>query len=200
MAEWLGLFGSACLVHNLALSHFLGLEGALGRRSQARSALTFGLVQTAALVGASLVGWLLSHSLLRLSPYLRLVAYVFVFACVVQLVESRSSRRSPPEGSAVRGAWSLGVGSSAVLGLALLQSERGLGLGATVVHALGAGLGLTLASWLMGTLRSLTWAAGPPDTALDLARDFALAGVLSWGLIAAAEWLVGLARAAQLAV
>jgi len=67
----------------------------------------------------------------------------------------------------------------AILGLALFQTSKGYGFTQSIVYALGAGLGFTLALVLMAGLREQLDLADVPNVAKGTALTLLVAGVLS---------------------
>jgi electron transport complex protein RnfA len=67
----------------------------------------------------------------------------------------------------------------AILGLALFQTNRGYGLLQSIVFALGAGLGFTLALILMAGIREKLELAEVPNIAQGTAVSLIVAGILS---------------------
>ena len=67
----------------------------------------------------------------------------------------------------------------AILGLALFQTNKGYGFVQSIVYALGAGVGFTLALVLMAGLREKLELAELPDVTKGTAMALTLAGLLS---------------------
>lgn len=67
----------------------------------------------------------------------------------------------------------------AILGIALFQTNKGYGIAQSVVYALGAGLGFTLALILMAGIREKLELAHLPDVVKGTATTLVVAGILS---------------------
>jgi electron transport complex protein RnfA len=97
----------------------------------------------------------------------------------VQLVELFVRRTSPALFEALGIFLPLITTNCAILGLALFQTNRGLGLGPSVAYALGAGAGFTLALLLMAGVREKLRFAPVPASARGMAGSLVVAGILS---------------------
>jgi electron transport complex protein RnfA len=131
------------------------------------------LVSSAAAYG---IDWLLVTLKLE---FLRLICYIAIIASAVQLVEMFIKRFSPALFRALGIYLPLITTNCAVLGVALFQTSREYDFAQSLVFALGAGVGFTLALMLMAGLRERLALARVPNVTQGAALTLMLAGLLS---------------------
>lgn len=171
MKELLLILVSAALVNNFVLVRFLGLCPFFGVSKKIETALGMGMAVIFVMVLASVVTWGIWNFILVPGPsnilqqlfmdgqsldltYLKTVAYILVIASLVQLTEMFLMKNNPSLYQALGVFLPLITTNCAVLGVALINTQdKNYGLAATLVHAVGAGLGFTLALVLMAGIR-----------------------------------------------
>lgn len=178
--ELWSLFLNAALVNNFVLAYFLGICPFLGVSGRVDSAARMGVAVTFVMLIASLCAFGL-HRVLTLidARYLELIAFIVVIASTVQLVEMFVRRVAPALFEALGLYLPLITTNCAILAVALFQTQRGYGLLACIVFALGAGVGFTLALVLMAGIREKLALGAVPDVARGVAITLVLAGMLS---------------------
>jgi electron transport complex protein RnfA len=169
----------AMVVNNFTLVMFLGLCPFMGVSGRIETAVRMGLADIFVLVLTSLCAWALNTFVLVHAPYLRLISFIVVIACLVQIVEMVIKKASPVLFRQLGIYLPLITTNCAVLGLAIFQTNRGYGLLQGLVFALGAGLGLMLALVLMASMREETERAPIPALVRGTALTLILAGSLS---------------------
>ena len=117
------------------------------------------------------------------APYLQLISYIVVIASTVQLVEMFIKKMSPALFRALGIFLPLITTNCAILGLALFQTNKGYDLVQSIVYALGAGAGFTLALVLMAGIREKLELASVPDMVQGTAITLMIAGILSLGFM-----------------
>lgn len=174
------VFVDACLINNFVLAYFLGICPFLGVSGKLATALRMGGAVTFVMLVSSMAAFGI-HALLVLldAPYLQLISFIAVIASTVQLVEMFIRRTSPALFRALGIFLPLITTNCAILGLALFQTNRGYGFLQSIVYALGAGAGFTLALVLMAGLREKLELARTPDVVKGTALTLVLAGLLS---------------------
>jgi electron transport complex protein RnfA len=177
--ELLGIFFGALLVNNFTLSYFLGLCPFFGVSGRLSTAFRLGLANLFVMSLTSVVVWFLDTFVLGYAHYLRLISFIVVIASVVQLVEMIIRKLSPVLFRALGIFLPLITTNCAILGLALFQTGRGYGLLESLVFALGAGGGLTLALVLMAGLREEAELSNVPAILRGASLSFLIAGILS---------------------
>ena len=174
------IFLNAALVNNFVLALFLGICPFLGVSAKKETAWNMGLatlfvmlVSSAAAYG---INWLLTELDLL---FLRLICYIAVIASAVQLVEMFIKRFSPSLFRSLGIFLPLITTNCAILGLALFQTAKEYDFLQSLVYALGAGAGFTLALMLMSGLREKLELADVPAVSQGAALSLMLAGLLS---------------------
>ena len=173
------IFATASVVNNFTLAYFLGLCPFLGVSGRIDTALRMGLANIFVLVVTSICAWALNTFVLEHAPYLRLIAFIVVIASTVQFVEMAIKKLSPALFKALGIFLPLITTNCAILGLALFQTNKGYGFVQSIVYALGAGAGFTLALVLMAGLREKLELAEVPDVTKGTAMALMIAGLLS---------------------
>lgn len=176
---WTIFIGSS-LINNFVLAYFLGLCPFLGVSGRLTTALRMGLALTLVMLVASACAYGLRALLDAVNaPYLNLIALIAVIASTVQLLEMAVRKFSPALFRALGIFLPLITTNCAILAVALFQTSRGYGLLQSLVFALGAGVGFTLALVLMAGLRERLALNQTPDLVKGAALTLLLAGILS---------------------
>ena len=179
MGDLAWIFFSSMVVNNFTLMMFLGLCPFLGVSAKVETALRMGAANTFVLVMTAVAVWFLNAFLLVHAPYLRLIAFIIVIACLVQIVEMVIKKLSPVLFRALGIYLPLITTNCAILGLAIFQTNRGYTLLQGLVFAVGSGLGLALALVLMASIRESLELADVPRVAQGTALVLMIAGGLS---------------------
>jgi electron transport complex protein RnfA len=174
------IFLNASLINNFVLAYFLGICPFLGVSGRLETASRMGGAVGFVMLVSSVCAWGIERALIALgAPYLRLIAFIVVIASTVQLVEMVVKKASPALFRALGIFLPLITTNCAILALALFQTNKGYGLIQSLVYALGAGTGFTLALVLMAGLRERLELAEVPDVVRGTALALVLAGLLS---------------------
>lgn len=174
------IFLNASLINNFVLAYFLGICPFLGVSGQLATATRMGAAVTFVMLVSSLCAFGIERLLQALgAPYLRLIAFIVVIAATVQLVELFVKKASPALFRALGIFLPLITTNCAILAVALFQTSKGFGLVQSLVYALGAGTGFTIALVLMAGLRERLALADVPDVARGTALALLVAGLLS---------------------
>ncbi len=175
------IFISALLINNFVLTYFLGICPFLGVSNRLDSALSMGIAVTFVMSIAATVSWLIYY--LLLVPYhlefLEIVSFILVIASLVQLVEMFIRKVSPPLYQALGIYLPLITTNCAILGVALLAVLKKYNFIETVVFALGAGLGFTLAIVIMAGIREELEFADIPKPLQGAGITLIVAGILA---------------------
>ena len=174
------IFINACLINNFVLAYFLGICPFLGVSGRLDTAARMGAAVTFVMLVSSICAFGIQSILVLIdAPYLKLISFIAVIASTVQLVEMFIKKMSPALFRALGIFLPLITTNCAILGLALFQTNKGYGLLQSVVYALGAGVGFTLALVLMAGLREKLELARSPEVVKGTAITLVLAGLLS---------------------
>lgn len=180
-AESLGyIFINACLVNNFVLAYFLGICPFLGVSGKMETASKMGGAVMFVMLISSMCAFGIHELLVALNaPFLQLISYIVVIASTVQLVEMFIKKMSPTLFRALGIFLPLITTNCAILGLALFQTNKGYGFIESIVYALGAGAGFTLALILIAGLREQLEFADVPKVVKGTALTLLIAGILS---------------------
>ena len=147
------IFFSTLLINNFTLAMFLGLCSFFGVTTKMDTGWRLGAANTFVLVMTAIAVWVLNTFVLGPAPYLRTIAFIVVIASLVQIVEMAIKKFLPVLFRELGIYLPLITTNCAILGLALFQTSRHYNLVESLVFAIGAGLGLTLALSLMASIR-----------------------------------------------
>lgn len=174
------IFINASLVNNFVLAYFLGICPFMGVSGKMDTATKMGAAVTFVMLISSMCAYGI-HWLLELvnAPFLQLISYIVVIASTVQLVEMFIRKMSPALFRALGIFLPLITTNCAILGLALFQTNKGYDFGQSLVYALGAGAGFTLALVLMAGLREQLDFTETPQVVKGTAITLLIAGILS---------------------
>ncbi len=174
------IFVGACLINNFVLAYFLGLCPFLGVSGKIATATRMGGAVMFVMLVSSTCAYGINALLIALdAPFLKLIAFIAVIASTVQLVEMFIKKMSPALFKALGIFLPLITTNCAILGLALFQTNKGYNFVQSLVYALGAGAGFTLALVLMAGLREKLELATLPNVVKGTALTLMIAGLLS---------------------
>jgi len=174
------IFINACLINNFVLSSFLGICPFLGVSGKVATASRMGAAASFVMLVSSLSAYGIHHLLVAIdAPYLQLISYIVVIASSVQLVEMFIKKFSPALFQALGIFLPLITTNCAILGLALFQTSRQYDFFQSLVFALGAGAGFTLALVLMAGVREELDLADTPGIVKGTTITLVVAGILS---------------------
>ncbi len=153
--ELLGIFLSALLVNNVLLAKFLGICSFLGVSKKTETAKGMGFAVVFVIVLSSIITYIVNVFILQKLhiEYLSTLAFVLVIASLVQFVEIVVKKTNPGLYRALGIFLPLITTNCAVLGIAVLNMEKGYNLLESIVNGLGASLGYMLAIVLLAGLR-----------------------------------------------
>ncbi len=174
------IFINASLINNFVLAYFLGICPFLGVSGKMETASRMGGAVMFVMLISSICAYGIHALLVALdAPFLQLISYIVVIASTVQLVEMFIRKMSPALFRSLGIFLPLITTNCAILGLALFQTNKGYGFIESVVYALGAGAGFTLALVLIAGLREQLEFAEVPNVVKGTALTLFIAGILS---------------------
>lgn len=174
------IFLNATLINNFVLALFLGICPFLGVSGKMETATRMGMAVMFVMLVSSVCAYGINIGLDYIgAPYLRLICYIAVIASAVQLVEMFMKKYSPALFRALGIFLPLITTNCAILGLALFQTQKGYNFVQSLVYAVGAGLGFTIALSIMAGLREQLDLADVPNVVKGAALTLVLAGILS---------------------
>ena len=162
---------SAILAENFVLVKFLGICPFLGVSKKTDTAVGMGLAVTFVMGLGSMFTWVVNTFL----P----VAYILVIAALVQVVEMFLRRALPALYSALGIYLPLITTNCAVLGVALLNTQKHFNFVLSAAYGVLAGLGFTLAIVLFSTIRERLEFSKPPKAFEGFPIALVTAGLLA---------------------
>ena len=174
------IFLNASLINNFVLAYFLGICPFLGVSGKMETATRMGGAVMLVMLVSSMCAYGIHAFLVAIdAPYLQLISYIVVIASTVQLIEMIIKKVSPALFRSLGIFLPLITTNCAILGVTLFQTNKGYGFVESVVYALGAGVGFTLALILIAGLRERLDFADVPKIARGTALTLLIAGILS---------------------
>ncbi len=155
MKELVLIIVGAILVENFVLSKFLGICPFLGVSKKLSTALGMSGAVVFVMTAASAATWLVNEGLLKNFglEYLQTIVFILVIAALVQFVETILKKFMPPLYRALGIYLPLITTNCAVLGVTIINIDRGYSLLQAVLYSFGAGLGFTMALILFAGVR-----------------------------------------------
>lgn len=158
------LFLSIVLVNNVITSQFLGICPFLGVSKKVDTAIGMGAAVTFVLTLASIITYFIQKLLVFMNiEFLQTIAFILVIASIVQFVEMVIQKMSPSLYQALGVFLPLITTNCAVLGIALVNVDKGYNLIETIVNGFGAGIGFTLSIVLFAGIRERLELADIPE-------------------------------------
>lgn len=175
------LLVSSILVNNFVMSRFLGICPFLGVSKQVETAVGMGAAVTFVMAIASAATYVVQVSILDKFGlgYMQTIVFILIIAALVQLVELFIKKASPTLYQALGVYLPLITTNCAVLGIAILNIQMELSLLESVVHAVGAALGFTLAIVLFAGIRERLALADVPESFQGFPVALITAGLMS---------------------
>lgn len=179
--EYLLIFISAIFVNNIIFSQFLGICPFLGVSKKIDTALGMGMAVAFVLTLSAIVTWLMQYYLLVPFglQYLQTLAFIFVIASLVQMVEIVLKKVSPALYQALGIFLPLITTNCAVLGVAILVIQKDYSLVESIVYAFSTALGFALAMAVFAGVREQLALVKIPKGMQGMAIVMVVAGLLS---------------------
>lgn len=174
------LFLSIVLVNNVITSQFLGICPFLGVSKKVDTAVGMGAAVTFVLTLASIITYFIQILLEKTGlEFLQTIAFILVIASIVQFVEMVIQKMSPSLYQALGVFLPLITTNCAVLGIAIVNVDKGYNLIETIVNGFGAGVGFTLAIVLFAGIRERLELADIPEAFRGFPITLIAAGLMS---------------------
>lgn len=172
---------STVLVNNFVLVKFLGLCPFMGVSSRVETATGMAAATTFVLTMASLVSYLINHFILRPFhlEYLQILAFILAIAVVVQFTEMVIQKTSPLLYRLLGIFLPLITTNCAVLGVALLNVNKGHNFLESLIYGFGAAVGFSLVLILFAAIRERIDVADIPQPFQGAAISLITAGLMS---------------------
>ena len=154
MQAILGIILSAILSDNFILVKFYGICPFMGVSKKIDTALGMGMAVTFVMAIASAACYAVNVLLVKLGlDYMQTVAFILVIAAIVQVVEMFLKKSVPALYKALGVYLPLITTNCAVLGVVLVNVQKGYNFLLSVVNGAAGGLGFTVAIVLFASVR-----------------------------------------------
>ena len=153
MEAILGILLSAILTENFILVKFYGICPFMGVSKKIDTALGMGMAVTFVMALASAACYAVNLLLGQTYAYMQTVVFILVFASIVQVVEMFLKKSVPALYKALGVFLPLITTNCAVLGVVLVNAQKGFGFLHSVINGAAGGLGFTLAIVLFASVR-----------------------------------------------
>ena len=154
MQAILGIILSAILSENFILVKFYGICPFMGVSKKIDTALGMGMAVTFIMAIASAACYAVNVLLVKLGlDYMQTVAFILVIAAIVQVVEMFLKKSVPALYKALGVYLPLITTNCAVLGVVLVNVQKGYNFLLSVVNGAAGGLGFTVAIVLFASVR-----------------------------------------------
>ncbi len=181
MKSLLVILLSAIFVDNFVLVKFMGICPFLGVSKKLDSAVGMGAAVTFVMACATLCTYpIYTFILVPMGlEYMKTIAFILIIALFVQIVEMILKKKVPSLYKALGVFLPLITTNCAVLGVTILNIDSGYNLLQSVVNAVGAGLGFTLALVIFSGVRSRVNAADVPEMFKGVPATLIAASIVS---------------------
>ncbi|MGC8770628.1 MAG: electron transport complex protein RnfA [Brevinematia bacterium] len=182
MNKILTLIFGAIFINNFIFSRFLGLCPFFGVSKKIDSAIGMGFAATFVLVMSTAVIFPVNYYILvplHLDKFLQIIVFIFVIAAFVQLVELALKKLIPSLYHMLGIYLPLITTNCAILGTAFIVVGEKYTFIESIIFALSAGLGFTLALIMMAGVRERLVRAKVPKAFKDLPIAFISAALMS---------------------
>src|SRR3989338_7175345 len=192
-SQFLMIIISTVFVNNFILAKFLGLCSFIGVSKNTGPAVSMGAAVTFVTTMASLISWPIYNYVLipYHLEYLRTLAFILVIASFVQFTEIVIQKKVPALYKTFGIYLPLITVNCAVFGVAVLNTDMFFLHGKavegsflkSVVQGFGAGLGYTLAMFLMSGIRERLEFSDIPKSFKDVPITFVIASLMSMAFL-----------------
>ena len=180
MEAILGIILSAVLTENFILVKFYGICPFMGVSKKIDTALGMGMAVTFVMALASAACYAVNLLLVALNlQYMQTVAFILVIASIVQVVEMFLKKAAPALYKALGVFLPLITTNCAVLGVVLVNVQKGYDFLISVVNGAAGGLGFTLAIVIFASLRERVDKADCPEAFRGYPITLIAAGLLA---------------------
>lgn len=166
MGNLFSIIIATIFVSNYVLGQFLGICPALGVTSKVETARGMGMAVIFVITLASIITWIIQYYIL--DPlnigFLQTVVFILVIASLVQSVETVMKKSMPALYGALGVFLPLITTNCVVLGVAIKAIDSSYTLVETIVYALAAAIGFTIAITILAYIRERIEYNSLPET------------------------------------
>lgn len=181
MLTYLSIIVTAIFVNNIVFAQFLGICPFIGVSRKLSSAVGMGGAVTFVMALATLVTWFLqTYVLVPLDlQFMQTIVFILVIAALVQMLEIILKKVAPGLYMALGVFLPLITTNCAVLGVAILVTQKGFDLGQSLAYAIATALGFTLALTIFAGIREQLTLVEVPEAMKGTPIALLCAGLLA---------------------
>ncbi len=182
MLEYLTIIFTAILVNNIVFAQFLGICPFIGVSKNLESAYGMGAAVAFVMAIATAVTWLLqTYVLVPLGvEFVQTIAFILVIAILVQMLEIIMKKTAPGLYAALGVYLPLIPTNCAVLGVAIMVTQKGMNFAQSIVYAVATAAGFALALTIFAGIRTrLELTEGIPQSMRGVPIALIVAGLLA---------------------
>ena len=186
MLEYLTIIFTAILVNNIVFAQFLGICPFIGVSKNLESAYGMGAAVAFVMAIATAVTWLLqTYVLVPLGvEFVQTIAFILVIAILVQMLEIIMKKTAPGLYAALGVYLPLITTNCAVLGVAIMVTQKGMNFAQSIVYAVATAAGFALALTIFAGIRTrLELTEGIPQSMRGVPIALIVAGLLAMAFI-----------------
>lgn len=179
--EIIGIIIVAIFVNNVVLAQFLGICPFLGVSKKVDTAIGMGLAVTFVMTIATIVTFLLQKGILEAFglEYLQTITFILVIAALVQMVEIILKKTSPALYQALGVFLPLITTNCAILGVAILVTQKDYNLMESVIYAIATSIGFALALIIFSGIREQLELTKVPKAMKGIPLALITAGIMA---------------------
>ncbi|MEA5126800.1 MAG: electron transport complex subunit RsxA [Proteiniphilum sp.] len=179
--EIIGIIIVAIFVNNVVLAQFLGICPFLGVSKKVDTAIGMGLAVTFVMTIATIVTFLLQKGILEAFglEYLQTITFILVIAALVQMVEIILKKISPSLYQALGVFLPLITTNCAILGVAILVTQKNYNLLESVIYAIATSIGFALALIIFSGIREQLALTKVPKAMKGIPLALITAGIMA---------------------
>ncbi|MDE6345800.1 MAG: RnfABCDGE type electron transport complex subunit A [Muribaculaceae bacterium] len=181
MLEYIAIIITAIFVNNIVFAQFLGICPFLGVSGKLTNAVGMGIAVTVVMVISTLVTSLLQNYVLvpLHMEYMQTILFILVIAALVQMLEIIMKKVSPGLYVALGVFLPLITTNCAVLGVAIMVTQKGMSLTESVVYAFATAIGFMMALVIFAGIREQLELADVPRPMRGIPIALITAGILA---------------------
>jgi electron transport complex protein RnfA len=180
MSDLLTLAFTSFLVQNIILNQFLGICSFLGVSNKRSSALGMGLAVFFVITLSGIVTWTIYYEILYPDlTFMRTIVFILVVAAMVQILEMAIKKFSPTLYNSLGVYLPLITTNCAVLGVALLNIQKGFTFSEMVVFSAFTSFGYTAVIFTFSYIREQMVKAPIPEGFKGIPSGLVAASIMS---------------------
>ena len=193
MLTYLAIIITAIFVNNIVFAQFLGICPFIGVSKNLDSALGMGAAVTFVMAVATCVTTLLWQTVMvpRGLEYVQTIVFILVIAILVQMLEIVIRKISPSLYAALGVFLPLITTNCAVLGVAIIVTQKDMDLLTSLVYAISTAIGFTMALVLFAGIRTRLALTDVPAPMRGVPVALIVAGLLAMAFMGFAGIQIG---------